>query len=113
MFMRKLLAGILLKNGHTVVAEATNGQEAFDQYKRYKPDLVFMDMNMAVVNGLEGVKLIKAYDPKAMIIMCSSMGQECYRMDSYIAGAFDYIVKPFQASRIQEVLSRVKSMSVM
>lgn len=109
MLMRKLETNILTIKGHSVVAEASNGLEALKQYKRYKPDLVFMDITMAVVNGIDGVKLIKAYDPKAMIIMCSSMGQENLKMESFIAGAFDFVIKPFKASTIQEVLSKVES----
>ena len=75
MFMRKLLGDILTKAGHEVVAEAGNGQEAFDKYKEHKPDVVTMDITMPEVTGIEGVKMITEAFPDAKVLMCSAMGQ--------------------------------------
>ena len=106
-FMRMVLKDMLVRNGHDVIAEATNGKEALDRYKECKPDLVTMDITMPDVDGIEGVKLIKGFDPNAKIIMCSAMGQEPMVKDAVIAGARDFIVKPFKEDRIVAAITKL------
>ena len=108
MFMRKMLEGILTKHGHTIVGEASNGREALNEYKKHNPDLVTMDITMPEVDGIEGVKLIKAFDKDANIIMCSAMGQQAMVIDAIQAGAKDFIVKPFDEGRIISAISKIK-----
>ncbi|GAU77407.1 response regulator [Fusibacter sp. 3D3] len=100
MFMRKLMSDILQKAGYEIVAEAGNGEEAFNKYKEFKPDLVTMDITMPDVNGIEGVKMITAKFPDAKVLMCSAMGQEGMVIDSVKAGARGFIVKPFVAEKV-------------
>ncbi|MFD1778000.1 response regulator [Fredinandcohnia salidurans] len=106
-FMRLTLTDIFVKAGHEVVSEAVNGIEAIEKYKETKPDLVTMDITMPEMNGIEAVKMIKEIDPKARIIMCSAMGQQKMVVDAISAGAKDYLVKPFDASRVVEAVNRV------
>lgn len=108
MFMKKMLEGILTKHGHTIVGEASNGREALNEYKKHNPDLVTMDITMPEVDGIEGVKLIKAFDKDANIIMCSAMGQQAMVIDAIQAGAKDFIVKPFDEGRIISAISKIK-----
>lgn len=100
MFMRKLMSDILQKAGYEVVAEAGNGEEAFDKYKEFKPDLVTMDITMPDVNGIDGVRMITSAFPDAKVLMCSAMGQEGMVIDSVKAGAKGFIVKPFVAEKV-------------
>ncbi len=100
MFMRKLMSDILKKAGYEVVAEAGNGEEAFNKYKEFVPDLVTMDITMPDVNGIEGVKMITKEFPEAKVLMCSAMGQEGMVIDSVKAGAKGFIVKPFVAEKV-------------
>ncbi|OJV64485.1 MAG: two-component system response regulator [Clostridiales bacterium 38-18] len=100
MFMRKLLSDILSKAGYEVVAEAGNGEEAYQMFKQHHPDLVTMDITMPEVTGIEGVKLITLDYPDAKILMCSAMGQENMVIDSVKAGAKGFIVKPFVAEKV-------------
>lgn len=106
-FMRTMLKDILTKGGYKVVAEATNGQEAYEKYKEVKPDLVTMDITMPEVDGIEGVKKIKAFDSSAKIVMCSAMGQQAMVIESIQAGAKDFIVKPFQADRVLGAIEKI------
>ena len=108
MFMKKMLEGILTKHGHTIVGEASNGREALNEYKKHNPDLVTMDITMPEVDGIEGVKLIKAFDKDANIIMCSAMGQQAMVIDAIQAGAKDFIVKPFDEGRIISAIAKIK-----
>ena len=107
-FVRKMLGDILRRNGHTVVGEASNGREALEKYKALHPDLVTMDITMNEVNGLEGIKLIRAYDDNAKVIMCSAMGQQAMVIEAIHSGAIDFIVKPFDAERVKTAISKVE-----
>ncbi len=105
-FMRMMLKDILTKGGHEVIGEAENGLKAVDRYKELSPELVLMDITMPELDGIGAVKQIKAIDPNAKIIMCSAMGQQAMVLESIQAGARDFIVKPFQADRIIEAVSK-------
>jgi two-component system, chemotaxis family, chemotaxis protein CheY len=106
-FMRMMIKDILEKNGYDVVAEANNGIKAVEMYKREKPDVVTMDITMPDMDGIEAVKAIREFDPKAKIIMCSAMGQQSMVMDAIRAGAKDFVVKPFQPDRVLEAISKI------
>jgi two-component system chemotaxis response regulator CheY len=105
--MRTILKGIVLKEPYVLAGEASNGREAVELFKELKPDLVTMDIVMPELDGIEAVKQIRALDPEAKIIMVSAMGQQSMVIDSIQAGARDFIIKPFQPSRVQEALKRV------
>ncbi|MFA5384219.1 MAG: response regulator [Eubacteriales bacterium] len=108
-FMRMMIKNIVVKNSFEVVGEAENGAVAFELYKELKPDVVTMDITMPEMNGIEGIKKIREFDPKAKIIVCSAMGQEAMVMEAIQAGAKDFIVKPFQQERILQALERVQA----
>lgn len=100
MFMRKMLSDILTKSGYEVVAEASNGEEAYIKYKEFEPDLVTMDITMPEVTGIEGVQMITKDFPNAKVLMCSAMGQESMVIESVKAGAKGFIVKPFVPDKV-------------
>lgn len=106
-FMRMMIKNIVVKNGYDVVGEAENGKQAVQMYAELKPDLVTMDITMPEMDGIEGVKAIRALDPNASIIMCSAMGQQAMVMEAIQAGAKDFIVKPFQQDRLLQAIERV------
>lgn len=105
-FMRMMIKDILAKNGYEIVGEAENGQVAVEKYKDLKPDLVTMDITMPEMDGIAAVKEIKSFDPSAIIIMCSAMGQQSMVIDAIQAGAKDFIVKPFQPERVLEAVGK-------
>jgi len=107
LFMRTMVKDILTQAGFTVVGEAENGNRAVEQYSLLKPDLVTMDIIMPEMGGIEAVKKIIAADPNARILMCSAMGQQALVGEAIQAGAKDFVVKPFQPSRVLEAVQRV------
>jgi len=110
LFMRKMLSDILKKEGFEVVGEADSGKDAIDKYNELKPDLVTMDIvmpKMEEIDGIAAVREIMKIDPQAKIIMVSAMGQHALVVEAIQAGAKDYIVKPFQPSRVVEAIRRV------
>ena len=106
-FMRMMIKDILTKNGYNVASEAENGAKAVEKYTEVKPDLVLMDITMPEMDGIQALKKIKEFDPKAMVIMCSAMGQQAMVIESIQSGAKDFIVKPFQADRVLEAVKKV------
>lgn len=106
-FMRTMLADILQQAGLTVVGEADTGAKAVDKYKELRPDLVTMDIVMPDMGGIDAVRAITSFDPDARVVMCSAMGQQALVVDAIQAGARDFVVKPFQPSRVLEAVERV------
>ncbi|MEE8421713.1 MAG: response regulator [Dehalococcoidia bacterium] len=102
-FMRMRSANLLKELGHEVL-EAEDGQEAVDVYKNNTPDAVLLDITMPVMDGLEALKAIIAFDPDAKVAMVTAMGQQQVIMEAIKAGAKDFVVKPFDGERIQEAL---------
>lgn len=105
-FMRMMIKDILVKNGYEVVGEAADGAQAVQMYKELQPDLVTMDITMPEMDGITSLKNIRAINPNAIVIMCSAMGQQAMVIDAIQAGAKDFIVKPFQADRVLEAISK-------
>lgn len=105
-FMRMMIKDILEKNGFEVVGEAENGTVAVEKYKELEPDLVTMDITMPEKDGITALREIKEHNPDAIVIMCSAMGQQAMVIDAIQAGAKDFIVKPFQAERVIEAVTK-------
>src|SRR5699024_8167130 len=108
-FMRMMIKDILEKNGYEVIGEAENGNVAVEKYKELNPDLVTMDITMPEKDGITALKEIKEIDADSVVIMCSAMGQQAMVIDAIQAGAKDFIVKPFQADRVIEAVSKALS----
>ena len=106
-FMRRMLTDILKAGGHEVVAEAATGKESVEQYKKTRPDIVTMDIIMPEMGGIEAVKEIIKNDKGAKILMVSAMGQQQLVVEAIQAGAKDFIVKPFEASRVMAAVDRL------
>lgn len=110
MFMRKMLSDILTKEGHKIAGEAENAKEAVELYKKLRPDIITMDIIMPEVDGVDALKAIReilAVNKEAKIVMVSAMGQQEMVVSSIQAGARDFIVKPFQLSRVAEAITRL------
>ncbi|MFP4112381.1 MAG: response regulator [Candidatus Woesearchaeota archaeon] len=105
-FMRNMLKNIISEAGSQVVAEAGNGQEAMDKFGESNPDLVFMDIMMPNVNGIEALKGIIAKNKGAKVVMCTSVGQQKIINEAVEAGASDFIVKPFQKDDVLSVIKK-------
>jgi len=104
-FMRMMIKDALQKNGYTDLYEAADGVQAVEKYEEIGPDIVFMDITMPNMDGLEALRTIKGKHPDAIVVMCSAMGQESMVIEAIKTGARDFIVKPFKPDRIMKTLS--------
>ena len=75
-------------------------------WQSLKPDLATLDITMPEKDGLAALADIMTLDPNARVIMCSALGQESKVMESIKLGARDFVVKPFQAARVQEAVAK-------
>ncbi|MGH7443375.1 MAG: response regulator [Longimicrobiales bacterium] len=107
LFMRTMLGDILRQAGFDIIGEAQTGKEAVTKYKELQPSLVTMDIVMPDMGGIDAVRAIMKEYPDAKILMCSAMGQQALVIEAIQAGARDFVVKPFQPSRVLEAVQRV------
>lgn len=106
-FMRMMIKNTLTKNGFSDFVEAQDGAEAVEKYDAEHPDMVFMDITMPNMDGLQALKKIKEGNPDARIVMCTAMGQQSMVVEAIKYGAKDFIVKPFNAERIVEAANQI------
>lgn len=78
-----------------VVGEATNGQEALDQIFSLQPDLILMDINMPIMDGLKASKIIKKLNKNIEILILTAYDTFTYAQEALKCGVSDYLVKPF------------------
>ena len=105
MFARKKLSMSISGFGVKAVYEAADGEEAVSKYKEFKPDVVFMDIIMPKVTGIEALKQIIAEDPDAKVIMASSVGT--HLKGALKSGAVDFLQKPIADNDALNVLENV------
>lgn len=85
---------------YEIVAQAGNGQEVIDLIPACKPDIVLMDINMPVMNGLEAAEIIESKFPAVMVIIMSVQSDHEYLKKAMFIGAKDYIIKPFTSEQL-------------
>jgi pilus assembly protein CpaE len=78
-----------------VVGESCNGEEVLKTIPKVKPDVVLMDINMPVLNGLEATERINEEFPSVLVIIMSVQGENEYLKKAMFHGAKEYIIKPF------------------
>lgn len=106
-FMRSMIRDIFARGPFVVAGEADNGVEAVRLYRELRPDLTTMDIVMPLMDGITALKEIVRIDPAAKLVMVSALGQEALIAEAIESGASDFIVKPFQASRVLKVARSV------
>jgi two-component system chemotaxis response regulator CheY len=104
-FMRMMIRDILAKEGY-VIHEAVNGRDAIEKYDEVHPDLVTMDITMPEMDGIAALQVIRATYPEARVLMVSAMGQQKMIVDALEAGALDFLVKPFQPTKVLATVKR-------
>jgi len=104
LFFRGLLRDLLTKAGLTVVADAANGAEAIELYRKHKPALVLMDIYMPEMSGIEATRDIIALDAGAKILICSGVGFDMDLDAAMQVGARGVIYKPFYDEEVLGVI---------
>ncbi|WP_033207279.1 response regulator [Patulibacter americanus] len=105
-YMRQMVSDALRVGGHEVIGEASNGTEAVERFRDLQPDICTLDVTMPGKDGVAALRDIIGMDPSARVIMCSAPGQDARVVESIVAGARDFVVKP---PRTQRMLDAVQS----
>lgn len=103
--LRMYMKLVLKQLGFRTFHEAANGQEAIDIYKLRKPDLVLMDVNMPVKEGMEALQEIIEFDEDAVVVMATSVASRQAVEASVELGASYYIRKDTPKDKIVEQLN--------
>lgn len=106
MFMRKRLSDILTGDGHVIVAEAENGEEAIQLYRQFAPELVMLDITMPERNGMGALNHIMTLEPGARVIMCSALGEETVVQECLDTGAKAFVIKPFDPPEVLDAVGK-------
>ncbi len=104
-FMRMMIRDILAREGY-VIHEAVNGRDAVEKYLEVRPDIVTMDITMPEMSGLDALRLIREHDPSARVLVVSAMGQQKMIVEALEYGAMDFLVKPFQPTKVLETVKK-------
>src|SRR5438128_1301898 len=91
----------------TIVASAEGGQQAVEFAKRERPDVILMDINMPDMDGITATEIIANTVPESPIIMMSVQGEQDYLRRSMLAGAREFLVKPFSADELVNAIRHV------
>jgi two-component system, LytTR family, response regulator len=89
-----------------VVGEAKDGQEALEKIGELQPDLVFLDLQMPQMSGLEVVRSLTE-PPLPMIVIVTAFDQ--HAIQAFEAGAIDYLLKPVSEARLKKAIERARS----
>ena len=97
--IRDALKQVLEYEGLQVMVAASGG-EALTVYPEFRPHVVFLDVKMAGLDGLETLTRLKAIDADAVVVMISGHGTIATAVEATRRGAFDFLEKPLDADRL-------------
>lgn len=106
MLVRKKLAKALKELGINGVFEAVDGEQAVSAYKNHLPDLTIMDIVMPKTDGVNALKAILAVNPKAKVVMASSVGTQENLKNAINAGACDFLQKPVSEEQLKTLVAK-------
>lgn len=105
--MRKALVGTLTQSGYDV-ASASNGEEGVEALKARPADIVFSDIRMPRVGGIEFLERIKALNPDTSVVLMTAYGTIENAVEAMKKGAYDYLTKPFSFDEAVMIVKRIE-----
>jgi len=105
---RMFVGKIIKKLGHEIIGEAQNGQDGFEKYKELKPDIVFSDIEMPILDGYEGLEKIIDFDSNAKVIMITSVVNTQIIQKIMALGAKDSLKKPITEDKLKKIFDDLK-----
>lgn len=107
--IRKFVGLIVKQFGRPKLFEAPNGQEAITIYQRETPDLVLLDINMPVMDGIETLKRLREINPGCVVVMLTSLAGRSHVENAIALGAVNYIRKDTPKEEIAKALGETIS----
>lgn len=109
---REYLKRLLKRLNINRINEAEDGEEALVKYEEYKPDIVFMDITMPKLNGIDAMKKINTKYLHTNIIMVSSLDDYNVIFDALSSGAKGFILKPLDFAKLEKEIKKIVSFIV-
>ncbi|MCM3726568.1 LytTR family two component transcriptional regulator [Neobacillus bataviensis] len=107
---RKLLKHLIKPlQSYEMVGEAVNGEDLICKVMIEKPDIILVDINMPLLNGMEAVKSCKKVVPSLQVIFIT--GHDEFALEAFSVNAIDYIVKPIDRDRLYAALGRAAALA--
>ena len=103
--IRKFISLLLRHLGVARIFEAPNGSVALELYKKENPDLVMLDVNMPVMDGIETLRALKEINPDCVVVMLTSLANRQTIDEAVAFGAANYIRKDAPPEEIGRALS--------
>ncbi len=100
--MRRAIGDYLSKMNYEVIGQATNGKEAIEFTKEYKPDFITLDITMPEMDGLEALSEIMQIDPNVRVIIVTAQTSQRITSDALKKGAKTFVNKPFSQADLVE-----------
>src|SRR4051812_42245505 len=97
--IRYSLTRVLGSAGYRIV-EAPSGEQGIALVKKEPPDLVFLDIRMGGMSGIETLQHIRSANPKQLVVLMTAFGTAQTAIEAMKYGAFDYIMKPFDPQKV-------------
>jgi two-component system response regulator YesN len=91
-----------------IVAKAENGEEALCQARREQPQIIFSDIHMPLLNGIELAKQLRTELPESLFVLISGYNEFSYAQQALATGVFRYLLKPIDALELREILTEAK-----
>ena len=105
--IRLLLKGVLSELGLNIVAQAANGEEAIRAAKTHQPNVLFLDVNMPILSGLEALPRIREVSPETAVVMVTGDTSRELVQKAAGLGARGYIVKPVRPAYVEAFLKKL------
>ncbi len=106
-FMRRHIERGLGEHAFAEVRTAGNGEQAIEQYRASRPDVVTMDITMPHMDGLSCVAALLKHDAKARILVISALADASTAVEAVKRGAQGFLLKPFTPEELQEAMAEV------
>lgn len=95
-----------------VIIEAQTGREAIEKARSESPDVILLDLRMPGMDGLAALREIRALDPRTPVILVTAYASTQSTIEAMKAGAFDYVIKPFDVENIRSVVQAAVKVSL-
>lgn len=104
-FRKGFKAALQHETAVQIIADASNGKELLELVAQYDPDVIFMDIKMPILNGIETTKILTAKYPKCAVIALSSFDEHYMVEDMFAAGAIGYLLKDAGKMHVMEAIN--------
>lgn len=106
-FSRKIIQSCLPSDRQWEVKHASNGVEALQTFKEFRPDLVLLDLTMPEMDGFEALDMLVRLDPNARVVVCTADLHVQARLRVQLSGATAFITKPVTPENLRLVVTAI------